>query len=147
MGMYSELGGRLLVVFDGHCGLCNRSVRWFLTRDQRDRMRFAPSNSPEVKALLARHGFDLTDVDGPSSILVAEEVGTAAERMLVRSEAVLRMLEELPQPWRVAAGVLRVVPRALRDFGYRVVARWRYRIWGRLESCPIPTPAERARFL
>jgi predicted DCC family thiol-disulfide oxidoreductase YuxK len=110
-------------------------------------MRLSPSTLPEVAALLARHGFDGTDVDGPSSIVVVEGVGTAAERVLVRSDAVLRMLGELPQPWRVVSAVLRVIPRALRDLGYRVVARWRYRIWGRLESCPIPTAAELERFL
>ena len=110
-------------------------------------MRFAASTSPEVAALLWRHGFEVTGVDGPSSIVVVQGVGTAAERLLVRSEAILTMLGELPQPWLAVAGTLRLVPRGVRDLGYRLVARWRYRIWGRLESCPIPTAAERDRFL
>jgi len=141
-------GGRLLVIYDGVCGLCNRSVRWFLRRDLRDRMRFAPSDSPEVAALLWRDGFDEgTGGDGPSSIVVVLGVGTASERLLVRSDAVLAMLEELPRPWPAICGGVRLIPRPLRDLGYRLIARFRYRIWGRLESCPIPTAAERERFL
>ena len=141
------LGGRLLVLFDGHCGLCNRSVRWFLRRDRQDRLRFGPADSPKVAALLARHGFDWSDADGPSSIVVVECVETPAERLLIRSDAVLKMLGELPQPWPFVARCLKLIPRPLRDLCYRLIARWRYRIWGRLESCPIPTALERGRFL
>jgi predicted DCC family thiol-disulfide oxidoreductase YuxK len=57
------------------------------------------------------------------------------------------MLAELPGPWPSVARILRFIPRSLRDVGYRIVARLRYRIWGRLENCPIPTEAERAKFL
>ena len=145
--MSSILGGRLLVLFDGHCGLCNGSVRWFLRRDRRDRMRFAASDSPRVGALLARHGLNVSTADGPSSILVVLGVEGPGERVLARSDAVLALLGELPGPWPVVAGMVRVIPRVLRDIGYRLIARWRYQVWGRLESCPIPTVAERERFL
>jgi predicted DCC family thiol-disulfide oxidoreductase YuxK len=57
------------------------------------------------------------------------------------------MLRELPRPWPAVAVALGWVPGFLSDPAYRLVARWRYRIWGRLESCPIPTAEERARFL
>jgi predicted DCC family thiol-disulfide oxidoreductase YuxK len=67
--------------------------------------------------------------------------------MLVRSDAVVALLGELPQPWPSIAAILRWLPRPLRDLGYRLIARWRYRIWGRLESCPIPASEERQRFL
>jgi predicted DCC family thiol-disulfide oxidoreductase YuxK len=60
---------------------------------------------------------------------------------------VVALLLELPRPWPAVAILLRTVPRPLRDLGYRLIARWRYRIWERLESCPVPTPDERARFL
>ena len=142
----SILGGRLLVLFDGHCGLCNRSVRWLLRRDRHDRLRFAPSNAPQVAAL-TRLNFVMSDANGPNSILVALYIGSPAERLLARSDAVLAVLAELPQPWPALAAILRLIPRPLRDLVYRLVARWRYRIWGRLESCPIPTAAERDRFL
>jgi len=143
-----NLGDRLLVIFDGRCGLCNRAVRWFLARDRRDRLRFVPSESPKVAALLARHGLDAqAATDGPGSILVVRDAGRPTERLLNRSDAVLALLAQLPSPWPAVATLLRWVPRPLRDLAYRLVARWRYRIWGRLESCPIPTAKERSRFL
>ncbi len=143
-----QLDDRLLVIFDGHCGLCNSAVRWFLRRDRRDRLRFVASESPSVAGLLARHGISSLDSEsGPATILVVREVGGLAERILVRSSAVLALLGELPRPWPAVGVALGSIPRPVRDLGYRVIARWRYRIWGRMESCPVPTAEERARFL
>jgi predicted DCC family thiol-disulfide oxidoreductase YuxK len=140
--------GRLVVIFDGHCGLCNRSVRWFLARDRNDRLRFAPSSSPKVAAVLARHGCNPASISAiPDSILVVRNPDTPLEQLLLRSDAVLAMLVELPRPWPSIASLLRLVPRPLRDLGYRIVARLRYHIWGKLDSCPLPTAAERERFL
>jgi predicted DCC family thiol-disulfide oxidoreductase YuxK len=143
-----NIGDRLLVIFDGHCGLCNRSIRWFLVRDRRDRLRFVAYESPKVAGLLARHGLDASAVAlDPNTILVALALESPAERLLLRSDAVLALLGELPSPWPTLAAVLGWVSRPLRDLAYRFVARCRYRIWGRLDTCPIPTAAERARFL
>ena len=143
-----SIGDRLLVIFDGRCGLCNRSVRWFLTRDRLDRLRFVPSDSPAVAGLLGRHGQNATSAAGSSgTILAGVALDTPYERLLVRSDAVLALLRQLPAPWPAVAASLRMIPRPLRDLAYRLVARWRYRIWGRLETCPIPTAQERSRFL
>ena len=143
-----EIGGRLLVVFDGHCGFCNGSVRWFLRRDREDRLRFVASGSPKVSELLARHGMGMQSLGAePDSVVVVRDPGGATERVFMRSDAAREMLRELPQPWRFAGILLGRVPRPVRDFGYRLIARWRYRIWGRLEGCPLPTVGERARFL
>lgn len=147
VGNAEEIAGRLLVVFDGRCGFCNRAVRWFLRRDRRDGLRFAASESPRVAALLARHGFVADPASGPGSILVVRDADGPTEEILVRSDAVAAMLAVLPQPWPATGAVLRAIPRPLRDLGYRLVARWRYHIWGRLESCPLPTAEEGARFL
>lgn len=142
-------GGRLLVIFDGHCGLCNRSARWFLRRDRFDRLRFVSSGSPKVADLLARHGIDPSEAVGDTgSIVVAQALDTPAEHLLIRSEAVLAILQQLPDPWWPAIGAtLRLIPRSIRDFGYRLIAYFRYRIWGRSDTCPIPTAEERMRFL
>lgn len=143
-----DIGGRLLVVFDGRCGFCNHSVRWLLRRDVRDRLRFVASESEKVAGVLARHGVDVaTDADGPGSIVVVRDLGGAAEKVQVRSDAVVALLCALPRPWPWVGVVLKLVPRPVRDFGYGLVARWRYKIWGRLESCPVPTAEERERFL
>jgi predicted DCC family thiol-disulfide oxidoreductase YuxK len=143
-----QLGDRLLVIFDGHCGLCNRSVRWFLRRDRRDRLRFVASESAKVAGLLERHEIETPDSGlGPETILVVRDAGGPAERVLVRSEAVLALLDELPRPWPAVAAALDWIPRPVRDLGYRLIAHWRYRIWGRLKSCPIPAAGEWERFL
>ena len=143
-----QVGDRLLVIFDGHCGFCNRAVRWFLSRDPLDRLRFVPSESPQVARLLARHGCDASNPpESPGTILVVRDPNGPSEQIWVRSDAVVELLHELPRPWPVVAIALRWMPRPLRDLGYRFIARWRYRIWGRLKDCPLPTPEERARFL
>jgi predicted DCC family thiol-disulfide oxidoreductase YuxK len=143
-----DIGGRLLVIFDGRCGFCNHSVRWLLRRDRRDRLRFVASESERVVGLLARHGVDVaSNADGPGSIVVARDAGGAAESVLVRSDAVVALLRELHGPWARVGTAIKWVPRPMRDMGYGLAARWRYRIWGRLESCPVPLLEERERFL
>ncbi len=145
---FHDLGDRLLVIYDGHCGLCNRSVRWLLRRDRHDRLRFAPPESARVAELLARLGFDAPDAaSGPGTILVVLHPGAPLEQALLRSDAVVALLGELPRPWPALGVALRLIPRPLRDLGYRLIARWRYRVWGRLECCPLPAPGQRERFL
>ncbi len=101
-----------------------------------------------MSGLLVRLGINVVDSpSGPGSIVVVRGPDRTSEQVLVRSSAVIAILAALPRPWPALSLVLSCVPRLLRDFAYGIVARWRYRIWGRLESCPIPTPAERARFL
>lgn len=143
-----DIVGRVLVVFDGHCGLCNGLVRWLLRRDEGDRLRFVAMESEKVAGVVARHvagGVGATN--GSETMLVVRDAGGAAERVLVRSDGVVALFEELPRPWPWVGAALKWIPLWARDLGYRLVARWRYRIWGRLESCPVPTREERKRFL
>lgn len=141
-----DIGGRLLVVFDGHCGFCSASVRWLLRRDRWDRLRFVAVESEKIRGLLTRHS--LSDLDSESgTILVVRNAGMAAESVLMRSDAVVTLLQELPQPWPAVGAALKWIPRRVRDVGYRMIARWRHRIPGRLESCPLPTAEERKWFL
>jgi predicted DCC family thiol-disulfide oxidoreductase YuxK len=148
MNNLAELGGRLLVIYDGQCGLCYRVVRWLLRSDRRDRLRFAAAESAKVAGLLARLGISLPDAKfGPATILVVRNFNHPAEQVLMRSEAILALLAELPHPWPTVETVLSRVPRPVLDLGYRLIADWRYRIWGRLESCPVPTAEVGQRFL
>jgi predicted DCC family thiol-disulfide oxidoreductase YuxK len=141
-----DIGGRLVVVFDGHCGLCNGAVRGLVRRDGRDRLRFVAMESARVAGVLVRHS--LSGLDSTvGTMVVVKDLGGAAESVLVRSDAVVALLKELPRPWPWVGEALGWVPRPVRDWGYRLVARWRYRIWRRLESCPLPTRDERERFL
>lgn len=146
LGQLFDIGGRLLVVFDGHCGFCNGLVRWLIRRDRQDRLRFAALDSEKVEEVLTRHS--LSGLELPTgTLVVVVDAGGAAEYVLLRSDAVAALLRELPWPWWWVGVGLKWIPRPLRDLGYRVVARWRHRISGRLESCPLPAAEDRARFL
>jgi predicted DCC family thiol-disulfide oxidoreductase YuxK len=143
----TQLGSRSLVLYDGHCGLCNASIRWLIRRDRKDRLRFAPSSAPAVAPLLAAHPQDSDASGAPGSVLFVREPFSLYPQVLVRSRAVLAALRELPLPWPAIAFLLGLVPTFLADPVYRLISRWRYRIWGRLDVCPIPTPDLQRHFL
>jgi predicted DCC family thiol-disulfide oxidoreductase YuxK len=132
-----------LILYDGVCGLCNRLTRFVLERDPAGRFRFAALQSPLAHEILIRHGRDPRDLDTLYLVLAR---GRPDERLLRKSDAALWILRALGGPWR-AAGVLRLVPRAVRDLGYDLVARTRYRLFGRYDACPLPDPRHRVRFL
>jgi predicted DCC family thiol-disulfide oxidoreductase YuxK len=131
-----------LVLYDGVCALCNGLVRFLLPRDRDDRFRFAALQSPLAQSLLARHGRDPQGLDTVYVVVT----GAAGERLLSRSDAVLHLLRGIGGVWRLAA-VVRLVPRVIRDAGYRLVARSRYRLFGRYETCLVPEPRWRAKFV
>ena len=141
-----DLDGLLPVLFyDGVCGLCNRTVQFILRRDRREVFRFAPLQGPLANRILKAHGIDPSDLD---TIYVAVKCDQSSkERLLVRSDAAVFVLRELGGIWRVGAAVLGLMPRSVRDWGYGLIARNRYRIFGRYETCPIPSENVRTRFL
>ena len=110
--------------------------------DTAARYRFAPLQGETAAAILARHPEIPANLD---SILLVEPEG-ASERVSWHSTAIFRICRGLPGAWRAIAG-FGVLPRLLTDTGYRLFARFRYYVWGRRESCRIPAPGERARFL
>jgi predicted DCC family thiol-disulfide oxidoreductase YuxK len=132
-----------IILYDGVCGLCNRFNRFVLARDPAGRFRFAALQSAIAGKILARHDRDSRDLDTMYLVL---DPGLPGERLLSKSDAALWVLRALGGGWRAAAA-LRVLPRPIRDLGYDLVARTRYRIFGRHDSCPLPDPRHRARFL
>jgi predicted DCC family thiol-disulfide oxidoreductase YuxK len=128
-----------VVFFDGVCGLCNRTVHFLVRRDRRDRLRFAPLQGPTAQRVLPPLG-------GRPEDLQTIYVVTRDGRLLQRSRAVLFAAAALGGGWRLLS-VLRIIPAPLLDLAYRLVARVRYRVFGQLEACPIPSAADRARFL
>lgn len=129
-----------IILFDGTCNLCNGTVRFVVRRDKAGRFRFGPLQGEAARRLCAAHGVAIPEGD-PDSVVVI-----AGGRALERSDAALAIAARLPFPWRLL-GVFRVLPRAVRDWAYRIVARNRYRWFGRRESCMLPTPELRARFI
>lgn len=132
-----------LVLYDGVCGLCDRFVQFLLSVDRHDRLRFAALQGPIGTEILKRAGRTAAAL---GTVLVVADYQTPSQRLLDRSDAGLFALASTGGAYRMA-GVLRVVPRFLRDAAYNLIARWRYRIFGRFDACPIPTPATRAKFL
>jgi len=172
-GPESAAADRPILLYDGVCGLCNRFVQFVLRRDSAGVFRFASLQSALAGRILARHGAEARDLD---TLYVAVDCELPGERVLIRSDAVIFVLKRLaaaaelrsagqplrlrsgqaraavPAParftlWRCVGFVLQLVPRPLRDWGYRMVARNRYRIFGRSETCILPAPESRARFL
>ena len=127
----------MIVYYDGVCALCNRFVRWALRRDRRRRLLFASLDGESATRL--RRAFPETrNVD---SIVVRD-----GDQVFVKSDAILRIAQQLGGGWRLSA-LVRAIPRPLRDWGYDRIARGRYERFGRLDSCPVPGPNERDRFL
>ena len=130
------------MLYDGECGLCDRSVRFLLPRDSGRVLTFAPLQGPTAESLRGRLNVP-RDFD---SMLFVRDAGTSAESLLVRSSAVLQIFDVVGGGWRVLSW-LRVVPRPLRDAVYAFVAKRRTVWFGRLPACRVPNAADRDRFL
>jgi predicted DCC family thiol-disulfide oxidoreductase YuxK len=131
-----------VLLYDGVCAVCNRSVRTILRFDRRCTLRFAALESDFAQAIIARHP-SVKDVD---SVVFVDDPGGPDERVSVRWAAGLRVADYLGGPWKALA-VTRVIPAPLRDWLYDRFAGIRYRVFGKYDSCPIPPPEVRARFL
>jgi predicted DCC family thiol-disulfide oxidoreductase YuxK len=131
----------LTLLYDGLCGFCNGTVRYILAHDRRGTMRFAPLQGKFAAGVLSRH----RALAGLDSIVLVERAG-GRERVWVQSDAALQIAAYLGGRFRVLR-FLRVVPRFLRDAGYGLFARYRYRWFSRYEACPLPPPEVHARFL
>jgi predicted DCC family thiol-disulfide oxidoreductase YuxK len=127
-----------IILYDGVCVLCSRIVRFVIQHDGTARFRFASVQSEPGQQLLARFGLPL---DGWDSFVLVEG-GT----VYLKSTAFLRIVRRLSGRWPVLA-LGRFLPGGLRDWLYDRIARNRFRLFGRRETCMVPTPEVRARFL
>lgn len=139
-----------VVLFDGVCNFCDASVNFIIEHDKASYFKFAPLQSEEGTRLANKYGFesatardetvqsDLIPID---SVILIED-----DKEYTHSTAALRILRRLGAPWSWFY-VFAVVPRPVRDWAYRLFARYRYRIFGRKDQCMLPSPEVRARFL
>ena len=125
---------RVVLYFDGECGLCHRCVAWFLARDRRRSIWFAPLQGETYAALEADRPQDI------STMVLVDERG-----LWIESSAVLAGLRALGGGWRIVAGVGSLVPRVVRDAAYRFVARHRLGWFGTADACDLP--GDTSRFL
>ena len=126
------------MIFDGVCNLCAHSVRFILDHESDQTLRFAPLQSPAGARLMRELGFDARDAK--TFVLLADG------KAYVRSDAAVRVSRYLGGGWRLL-GAIRIIPRPVRDWAYDIVARNRYRWFGRADTCMVPTPELRARFM
>lgn len=127
-----------LMLYDGVCGLCARSVRWILRHERDHEIQFAPLQGAVAAAMRAKH---------PE---IPEQLSTVVfivgDRVHLRSKAFLYMAKHLRAPWRWLHA-FRWWPAFLGDIGYRIVAALRYKLFGKHDTCEIPSPEHRKRFL
>ena len=130
-----------IVLYDGVCGLCAKSVRWILRHERADvppAIRFAPLQGPTAAALRARY---------PNIPQTLESViYIDGDRAYLRSKAFLHLAKHLRRPWRWVHA-MRWLPSFALDIWYRLIAGTRYRMFGKVDACELPSPAHRGRFL
>ena len=127
-----------IVLYDGTCGLCHRSVQWILRHERDHELKFAPLQGTTAAALR----LEFPEIpDNLESVILIED-----GRARLRSKAFLHSARHLRAPWRWVFA-MRWLPSVVLDLGYRIIAGVRYRLWGRAELCDLPSPEHRTRFL
>jgi predicted DCC family thiol-disulfide oxidoreductase YuxK len=139
-----DSGPNPIILYDGVCGLCNRLVQFLLNRDLHDRFRFASLQSEFAADVLRRHNVSPDNLD---TMYVVLNYDLPGERIASRSDAAVVALRELGGGWAALSAALRLGPLRVRNWGYNLVSRNRYRIFGRYDSCPIPSEKDREKFL
>ncbi len=133
-----------IILYDGVCGLCNRFVQFVLKRDRNDQFRFAALQSNFGRDVLQRHGLNPDALD---TVYLVLDHGQTSQHLLSRNDASTAVLEQLGGFPRLLAKLLKLLPRRFRDWRYRLVAQNRYWFFGRYDSCPLPDPKDRSKFL
>lgn len=128
-----------ILLFDGVCNLCNRMVRFTIKRDPKGKFKFAPLQSESGQALLKKQGLPVDNFD--SFVFIK------GDKYYFKSSAGLQVLKELGGVWKLLFYVFIVFPKPWRDFVYGIIAKTRYRIFGKRDTCMIPTPGIAQRFL
>lgn len=130
--------GKNIVLFDGVCNLCNRLIRFIIKRDPKAIFRFAALQSKTGQELLMQMKLPMNDMD--SVVYISEE------EYFFRSSAILHILHDLGGVWKLFYAFI-VIPSFCRDFIYSIVAKTRYKVFGKRETCMVPTPDLQQRFL
>ena len=132
-----------IILYDGVCALCNAFTAFVLRHDVSDVFKFAALQSAFARAALLRHGVTASDLE---TVYIVRAPGTDRETVIGRARAVAFILGQLPRTaW--LGRLLAWVPSPLANAGYALVATRRYRLFGKFDTCPLPSVAHRAKFL
>jgi len=132
----------VVMLYDGVCGFCSQSVQMIIKLDKKGVIKFAPLQGEFGQSAKMRH----SEIENIDSVIILEKTVDGQERIFIRSEAVLQILKHLGGAWRLLE-IGRIIPRFIRDFFYDLFARNRYKVFGKYESCMLPSPEIRARFI
>nr|WP_298789875.1 thiol-disulfide oxidoreductase DCC family protein [uncultured Allomuricauda sp.] len=135
----NDMGDKKIILFDGVCNLCNGAIQFIIKRDKKDTFRYAPLQSEIGEQLIAERAIDTSKVD--SIILI--EPGVA---YFTKSDAALRIAQDFGGLWKALA-IFTWIPKTFRDAIYDLVAKNRYKWFGRKDACMIPTPELQGKFL
>ena len=133
-----DTSDKIVVLFDGVCNLCNGSVQSIIKRDPSSKFLFASLQSEYGQSQLIKFGLDPAQLH---SIIVIQN-----GKFYERSDAALIIASNLTRPWPLLR-IFRIFPRFIRDWAYDVIAKNRYKMFGKRESCMIPSPEMKARFV
>jgi predicted DCC family thiol-disulfide oxidoreductase YuxK len=129
---------KAVVLFDGHCNLCNGSVQFIILRDKKGYFNFCSLQSEAGQALLEKHQLSKTELN---SLVLIEN-----EKAYRQSTAALRIAKKLDGAWPLFYGFI-IVPPFIRNFFYNLIAKNRYKLFGKKDECMLPRPEWRERFL
>ncbi len=127
-----------IILFDGVCNLCNRFVKFIIVKDRLKKIHFSPLQKESTKELLRKFNIDFSKLD---TVIYIKD-----EKVFAKSSAALHVLKDIGGIWKLFF-VFIIVPKFIRDFIYSIVVRNRYRIFGKSDSCMIPSEKDKARFL
>jgi predicted DCC family thiol-disulfide oxidoreductase YuxK len=135
--------GSHIVLYDGICGLCNSFIKFVVRHDQNQKFLFASLQSDFAYRALSKHNRNPKDLN---TIFVIVDYGLKTERLLVRSKGAIYVLSELGNAWRLCA-LFNLLPDSLLDAAYNLIAKYRYRWFGKYDSCQMPDSETSTRFI
>ncbi|MBL1214149.1 MAG: thiol-disulfide oxidoreductase DCC family protein [Ignavibacteriae bacterium] len=126
-----------VILFDGVCNLCNGAVRFIIKRDKHCVFKFASLQSSYAEKQLGNYSIS----DQPNSVILIKN-----KNIYVKSEAAFEIIKELTPPWKILL-IFKIFPKSAADFIYDLIAKYRYKIFGKKDSCPIPDKSIADRFI
>lgn len=138
MAVDSKKNKKMTVLFDGVCNFCNASINFVIDRDKKGIFKFAALQSDIGQEILKKYGLKQTNFDS----IILEKEG----KIYQKSDAALEIARNMDGLWKVFY-IFKIIPSFLRNPVYNLIAKNRYRVFGRTDACRIPTPELKARFL
>lgn len=143
--VHASAVGKNIVFYDGVCGLCNRFIQFVIDNDKDGLFFFAALQNDFAKKTLSKFGIDANALD--TVYILSNYADPAKQRLYNRSDAIIFATGQLKNWIRPFSAIIKLVPKPLRDFGYKFVASIRYKLFGKYDTCMLPTAETRARFI